>query len=286
MVTYNRRQDVERCLESLFLSLPESLLEFMALDNGSTDGTAELLASHKEIHLLRWPKNQGLAPALARLVSQAKGEWIFFLDSDTIVPVGGIDTLLHFAQHNDDIGAVAPRMRDLSGDIQMTARNFPSPLNALFGRQTLLSHLWPNNPVTRKFLKTSAQSENQPFRCDWVAFAAALVRRDAIKTSGSIDPAFFVYWVDTDFFRRLVKTGWQVWCFPLVEVIHLEHNRTRHIRSPRAIRDFHAGAFRYFFKHHGWMGFNPILLVAGIGLFLRAGLHLLINQWHRGSQCE
>ena len=279
MVTYNRRLDVTRCLASLFDAWPRCLLEFLALDNGSTDGTWELLASHNEIRLTRWPQNRGLAPALKELAGQARGEWLLFLDSDTVVPAGGIDALLDFACTGDEIGAVAPRMRDLSGDIQMTARDFPGPLNALFGRQTFLSRLWPNNPVTKKFLKAEAQSANQPFRCDWVAFAAALVRRNALEAVGSIDPSFFVYWVDTDFFRRLAHRGWQVWCFPAIEVIHLEHNRTRQFRSPRAIMDFHQGAFQYFYRHHGWRGVNPLLWLAGVGLFLRAILHLAINQW-------
>ncbi len=284
MVTFNRRQDVERCLNSLFQALPETLLEFLIIDNGSMDGTAEMLAAYPDIHLIRWSQNLGLALALKELVDQSRGEWLFFLDSDTIVPPGGIDTLLRFAQGNTEIGAVAPRMRDLSGEIQLTARRFPVPLNALFGRQTLLSRLWPDNPITRRFLKTDAQEANQPFRCDWVAFAAVLVRRQAILSVGSIDTVFFVYWVDTDFFRRIVNVGWEVWCYPLVEIIHLEHNRAGQIRRSGAIRDFHYGAFRYFFKHHGWRGFNPLLWVAGAGLLSRAWLHLLLNEWRKRGQ--
>ena len=125
------------------------------------------------------------------------------------------------------------------------------------------------------------QLENRPFRCDWVAFAAALVRRRALITAGSIDSGFFVYWVDADFFRRIVDAGWQVWCYPAVEFIHMENNRNGNVRSPRAIRDFHFGVFRYFYKHNGWNGLNPILWIAAAGLFARAGLHLLINAWHR-----
>ena len=150
MVTYNRRKDVERCLDSLFKSRPESLLEFLVVDNGSTDGTAEMLEARPGIRLIRWTQNQGLAPALKVLVNRSVGEWLLFLDSDTLVPTGGIDALLRFALGNDAIGAVAPRMQDLSGEIQMTARDFPGPMNSLFGRQTFLSRMWPDNPITKK----------------------------------------------------------------------------------------------------------------------------------------
>ena len=282
MVTYNRIQDVERCVDSIFRAVPESLLEFLVLDNGSTDGTVEMLEGRSGIHLIRSPQNLGLAPALKELIRQSVGEWLLFLDSDTIVPNGGIDALLRFARGNDAIGAVAPRMRDLSGKIQMTARNFPGPMNALFGRQTILSRMWPNNLITRKFLKVDMQQENKPFRCDWVVFAAALVRRRSVLAVQSVDPAFFVYWVDADFFRRIGNEGWQVWCYPTVEFIHLEHNRAGDVRRPRAIWDFHYGAFRYFYKHCGWKGLNPILWLAGAGLLTRAGIHLMVNEWYRG----
>jgi hypothetical protein len=276
MVTFNRKDDVARCLDSLFKDQPHPFAEFLVIDNGSTDGTAELVASYPQITLTRWHDNQGLAVALKELVNQAQGEWLMFLDSDTIVPSGAITSLLKFTEGKEHIGAVAPRMIDFNGEIQLTARNFPQPLNGLFGRQTLISRLWPGNPITRKFLKTQSQNENVPFRCDWVAFAAVLVRSQVMATQ-AIDPNFFVYWVDTDFFKNIAKNEWEVWCFPQVEIIHQEHNRTGQSRSPKAIKDFHYGAFRYFYNHHGMKGLNPLLWVAAIGLFMRAGMHLTLK---------
>lgn len=284
MVTYNRREDVACCLDSVIATCTNPDDEILVIDNGSTDGTAEMLANYPKIQLNCWPANQGLSLALVELIKRSCGNWLLFLDSDTILPEGGIESLLKFAQQNDTLGAVAPRVIDMNGDIQFTARDFPGAINGLFGRQTVLSRLWPNNPVTQKFLKVSDQGNDQPFRCDWVAFAAALVRRKALHDAGSIDEGYFVYWVDADFFRRVCKAGWEVWCYPEVEIIHMEHNRTRQIRHPRAIRDFHYGAFRYFYKHHGWKGFNPLLWFAAAALLLRTGLQLAINRYRMKAQ--
>ena len=281
MVNYNHKEDVDRCLESLLRSLPEGQCEILVVDNCSTDGAPDLIAGkYPSVRLTRWQENRGLAPGLHYLIEQSKGEWLFILDSDTIVGAGAIDAIMKFASADPRIGAVAPRVRDVSGAIQMTARVFPNPINAVFGRQTLLSQLWPGNTITRRFLKAAHQESNEPFPCDWTAFAAVLVRRAALVEAGGIDPNFFVYWVDADFFRRVRNLRWEVWCYPGAEIVHVEQNQPKRIRNPNGIRDFHRGALRYFYKHHGWGGLNPLLWVAAIGLWIRTQVHLLIN-WRR-----
>lgn len=282
MVTYNRKEDVQNCLESVLRHRPGDLEEILVLDNASSDGTPEWIASScPAVQLTRWPENRGLAPALRHLVDRSRGDWLLFLDSDTIVPPGALDALLDFARANPRLGAVAPRLRDVTGAIQLTARAFPAALNGVFGRQTLLSRVWPGNPITRRYLRSEDQASDRPFACDWVAFAAVLVRRAALLEAGSVDPGYFVYWVDADFFWRLRKAGWEVWCYPSAEIVHVEHNRTERVRSSRSILDFHRGALRYFYRAHGWGGLNPLLPLAAAGLAARAGLHLLLNRWRR-----
>lgn len=282
IVTYNCRVDAQKCLASIFEHSPGVSFEILVIDNGSTDGTVQMISSeYPSVNLTCWEKNLGLAPALKSLVENAHGDWLLFLDSDTIILPGSFDGLLKFSEENHRLGAVAPRIRDISGHIQMTARTFPQPVNALFGRQTIASRIWPNNPITQRFLQKNDQETNKPFRCDWVAFAAVLVRREALVAAGSIDDNFFVYWVDADFFRRLIDAGWQVWCYPLCEILHVEQNKPNRVRSPIAIKDFNNGALRYFYKHHGWGGLNPILWFAAVALWARSGLQLFINYFRR-----
>lgn len=280
IVSYNRRDDLAGCLDSLLPQTVKTHAEVLVLDNGSSDGTQEMIeGSYLWVKLLRWDYNRGLAPALRHLISQANGEWLFFLDSDTELQPGCIDTLLGFVRSNESIGAAAPKLRDLEGMMQMTARSFPGPMNALFGRQTFLSKIWPTNPITAAYLRRDALDDGRPFRCDWVAFAAALIRRKALEEAGSIDETFYVYWVDADFFKRMKLVGWEVWCYPSAEVLHKEHHRSGRRTSSAAIRDFHRGALRYFYKHHGWYGANPLLWCAALALSLRALMLLAVNRW-------
>lgn len=288
IVTFNRKDDVRRCLDSLKPELAGIEAETLVLDNASTDGVSEMIAAdYGWANLTRWSENRGLGPALEFLAKRVKGQWVLLLDSDAILKPGSLKDLLEFAGGKPQLGGVAPAIRDPDGHIQMTARRFPTPVNAIFGRQTLLSKIWPGNPLTRRYLRSADRTGSAPFQCDWVAFAVALIRREAMEQCGSIDPGFFVYWIDADFFRRMKKSGWEVWCLPSIEALHLEYNRPERPRSPASIKDFHGGAYRYFRRNHGWGGFNPLLAPAALGLWVRTCLHLWLNKRKVGkAKCE
>ena len=123
----------------------------------------------------------------------------------------------------------------------------------------------------------AGQAAGKPFICDWGSFAAVLVRRVALESIGSIDSKFFVYWSDADFFYRMKKAGWEMWCYPDVEIIHLEYYRPNRKRRPRSIRDFHMGVIRYYFKHHSAKGLNPVFWIGAPLLIFKMYLMLITN---------
>ncbi len=277
IVTYNCKTDLKRCLESLHPQIQNNR-EVIVLDNASTDGTVQMLKTdYPWVKPIFSHQNLGLAQGLRQAAQLATGDWLLLLNDDTIIPRGSIDGLTAFAGSHPRIGAVAPRIRDGKGNIEYTARKFPTPVNALFGRYTLLSRIWPNNAITRNFLNFTAQSACRPFACDWGSFAAVLVRKKALESIDSIDPGFFVYWSDADFFYRLKKRDWEVWCTPDVEMIHMEYYRPNRKRSPLSILDFHRGALRYYYKHHGLNGWNPLFWLGSTALLLKMLATLIVN---------
>lgn len=83
-LTYNNRQKVMRCFDSLRATLERADVECIVLDNGSDDGTPELLIAEHGAHLrmIRSPENLGVAGGRAELLKHASGDIILFLDSD------------------------------------------------------------------------------------------------------------------------------------------------------------------------------------------------------------
>lgn len=279
IVTYNARQDLDRCLESL-AKQNDVALEVIVYDNASSDGTAQMVAErYPWVRLMASSANAGLTKGVNQAIGVAHGEYICLLDSDTVIEPGCMRILKKFMDGHANAGVVAARMLNVDGSIQETARNFPRVSNALLGRQTLLARWFPNNPITLGYLRRSDLKRTDPFEVDWVAAACMMFRRDLVARIGHLDEDFFVYWVDADWCKRVRNAGLSVWCVPQARVFHIEQNRIGKKKSPRGIRSFHEGAYLFYRKHYVKSSWHPMAQLARIGLGTRCRLMLLTNSW-------
>jgi hypothetical protein len=189
--------------------------------------------------------------------------------------------LYRFLLQNPAAGIATGRMLNPDGSIQETARNFPHALNALLGRQTFLSRLFPDNRWTRAYLQRQDAGRTDPFEAGWVAAACMMFRRTLFEQIGGLDEDYFVYWVDADWCMRVRRKGYQVWCIPAARIHHIEQNRMGKKKSERGIRSFHQGAYLFYRKHYVASAWNPLLWVAKAGLGLRCELLVAANRLMR-----
>jgi GT2 family glycosyltransferase len=126
------------------------------------------------------------------------------------------------------------------------------------------------------------EGQATPYAVDTLSTACMMVRRAVIDQVGAYDPAYFVYWSDTDWCQRIKKGGWQIVTLPTSTVIHNENIKAGHrkVRRTRMVMDFHQGAYRYYATHHAGP-LNPMRYVAWAGLHARAGLLLAADEWRR-----
>ena len=198
------------------------------------------------------------------------------LDADTVVLPGTVPRLIAFLRDRDDAAVVAPRMMNCDGSLQETARRFPTVAAALFGRQTILTRLFPNNRFSRTYLQRDKQEESLPFEVDWVSAACMAFPRTLVERLGPWDEGFGGYWVDADWCARAQTVG-RVFCLPAGRVIHAEQNRPDRRKGTRRIVQFHRGVYRFYRKHYTRGIFDPRALSAAAGLSLRAALLVLID---------
>ncbi|MBC8159733.1 MAG: hypothetical protein H7Z42_00820 [Roseiflexaceae bacterium] len=148
---------------------------------------------------------------------------------------------------------------------------------AFFGRHSPLTKLFPNNPISRRYLIYMGEAFDQPFAAGSVSSCAILVRREAIAAAGPMDESYFCYWCDVDWCRAIWAAGYEVHCTPTSVIIHDEHKggtRASKKRSRAAIVDFHRGAYLYYFKWHIRNAAHPMHLAALFGLSARGALVL------------
>jgi GT2 family glycosyltransferase len=109
IVSYQALERTRRCLEALRAARePAHPIEILAVDNGSTDGSAEFLATQPDVVLIRHEQNLGAPRARNLALPHARGEWIAFLDNDAVVTPGWLSRLRWHADADPRVGCVCP----------------------------------------------------------------------------------------------------------------------------------------------------------------------------------
>ena len=275
VVSYHCREDLLACIDSLAAAGGSRRVEVVVVDNGSTDGTREAVLGRRwdglVVRLVTFDYNAGFAKATNTGISRARGRHVLLLNPDTVVAPGSLDVLADWVEAHPGAGAVAPRLLNPDGTDQRTARSFPTPAAALFGRRSPLTRLFPRNRWSTRFLSGRDHAGDAPFRTDWASGAALMVPRRVIDQIGGLDEGFFLFWEDADYCKRLADAGYEVWCVPVARVTHDEGGTRQHRWRPATVVHFHRGAYRLWCKGHRSWPWLPARILAALVLAGRAG---------------
>ncbi len=200
-------------------------LEVIVVDNASTDGAANMVASEfPRVQLIRNERNVGFARGCNQAARLARGRYLFFLNNDTVVPRGVLAKLIRFARQHRQVGLVGPRLRDGQGRIQCSARQRPT-VAALLHKLTLLR--W-----TRLFRSAYRQYRGRgldvatPRPVEVLMGAALLMPRRIYQVVGGWDEGYTFGGEDIDLCARVSRTH-EVVYYPEVEVLHLGRGASR-----------------------------------------------------------
>jgi len=283
VIAWNSWPDLDRCLTSLRRSQQDGL-EIVVHDNGSTDGTPEKLpAAFPEVELIYHSENIGHTKAVNIGCESARGRYVLLLDADTELEPDSIPLMFDFLEAHGDVSLVAPRTFNTDGSVQETARNFPSAWNGLFGRQSALSRIFPNNPFTKRYLIRQNLNSDEPFQVEQVGGACMMFRRSLFDEVGRWDERYFAYWVDSDWCAALKSKGKTVWCVPAAKIFHHENNASGKKKSPHRIRLFHEGAYMFYVKWYCRGPLDPRALLARGLLSLRMAMLIWLNNMKPGE---
>jgi GT2 family glycosyltransferase len=222
-----------------------------------------------QIHLIVSRENKGFARANNIGLRAATGEYVLLLNSDTRVLGDALEILIDFLDNHGEAAVVSARVVYPDMSDQGVARTFPTPLNAFFGRRSILTRLFPNNGYAKKYMISRSHMLKEPFEVDWVSGACLMVRRSVIEEVGFLDEQFFMYWEDADLCYRIKQKGWKVVCVPDAVVIHYEGKSAQRKQSNGLIMEFNKSAYRYYRKHHVKSFFEFMNIMAICGLTLR-----------------
>ncbi|HVH05449.1 MAG TPA: glycosyltransferase family 2 protein [Myxococcota bacterium] len=250
VLNWNGAERAIACVRSL-QATTEPAPQVVVVDNGSTDGSADVLrAQLPETELVCAEHNRGFAAGCNVGIARARAagaDWVWLLNNDAAVRPGALAALLRRAEEDARIGAVGSWL------VGETAKVWGG------GRVSFFSGL-PHH------LQVPAAERS----LDYLQGASLLLRCAALDDVGMLDEGFFLYWEDTDLCYRLRRAGWRLAVAGDAEVEHAGYGSIA-LRSPSWDYHFTASSVR-FFRRHARLPLVPIAISAG-GRLLRRALH-------------
>ncbi|MEW6741223.1 MAG: glycosyltransferase family 2 protein [Planctomycetota bacterium] len=277
ILSWNTRELLSRCLESL-LAGPRSLpFEIIVVDNASTDGSAAMVREiFPEVRLVENERNEGYARGNNIGIRAARGEYVLLLNSDTEVIGPAPEVLVAFLSDHPEYAAASCQLVNPDGTIQRACKRFPTLGTALF-YGTLWERLFGPTIVIRDYFmedfdhRTSCDVDQPPGAC-------CLVPRRLFDEVGLFDESLWLFYNDVDFCKRLRECGYKIRFIAEERIIHHEGASTA--KYPAFIREWNLNRLRYYKKHFGRKG---ALLLLGM-TWLRV-LEERVRIWrrHRGA---
>ena len=254
IVSFNAKDELRSCLDSLFASTRLDSFEVIVADNASADRTVEMLRERfPRVRVIESPENLGFGRACNLCWQQAKSSLVLFLNSDTVVSDRALDRLVAIARERPEAGAIGPRLLYPDGEIQMSFGEMPGILAEL--RQKLWNAGYARGKGPLRSLVRRRHSRER--FVDWVSAACLLTRRDTLETVSGFDENFFLYSEDVDLCARIRAAGGRILFTPEVEIVHLV-GRSRATNRDRVVYESHRSRLYFYEKHH--RSFEVLLL--------------------------
>lgn len=222
--------------------------EVIVVDNASTDGSVEYLKpKFPEVQFIKNETNEGFAKACNKGAKQAKGEFVLFLNPDTLVAEDSFINCIDFFEKHPGCGALGVQMIDGSGKfLKESKRSFPSPFTSLY-KLFGLSALFPKSKTFSRY-HLGHFNKNENNEVDVLSGAFMMIRKKILVETGGFDEKFFMYGEDIDLSYRIQKAGYKNYYFAGTTIIHFKGESTRR-GSLNYVRLFY-NAMRLFVRKH------------------------------------
>ena len=281
IVSWNVRDFLEACLRSVYRETPSLPIEVIVVDNGSTDGTPEMVErKFPGVRLFRYGENLGFTRAnnvALRMILQEKTfRYIMLLNSDTEIQERGIEELADYLDRRPEVDAVAPALILPDGRFQPGAGGyFPSWITG-FNYFFFLFRLFPRRAPGLFIDQKKLARKKAPVALDWLSAACLLVRREVVERAGLLNEDYSIYADDIDWGLRMRRAGALLHYLPRVRVLHYHGVTAKHVTGEVNTRWLKM-VYLYVRQEKGAVQYALFRVFSMGGFFLRFAAYAVLS---------
>jgi len=223
ILSYNTKKLLKDCLDSIAKLRKEITLEVIVPDNGSKDGSSEMVKKDFPwVKLVENNANLGFAKGNNSARKYCNGEYILFLNSDTIVPKGTLSKTVKYMDQNENIGALTCKLIMADGQLDKDARrSFPTPWVALTHLILKLDKIFPRSKLFARYWY-GYESADKISKVDVIQGAYFLAKKKTLDSVDWFSEEYFLDGEDIDLCYKITQKGFDVIYYPKVSILHLK----------------------------------------------------------------
>ncbi|BAY12215.1 glycosyltransferase family 2 protein [Calothrix sp. NIES-2098] len=243
LVNYNGIEVLPNCLSSLEKLLQPPNYEIILVDNASTDSSWELVSEkYPQVRLIRQTRNLGFGAGNNAGAKIAAGEFLFLLNTDTVLTSNILPHLIDLMQADTQVGIIGPKLLNPDGSLQISV----SPALGIKGEyQARQMHQAYQKASNLNFIEQKFQEIQE---VDIVVGAAFFIRASLFQALGGFDENFFMYFEESDLCQRAQYLGYKIIYTPHVSLIHLKAYSIQKAANLMAVE--YRRSQIYFYQKH------------------------------------
>lgn len=277
IVNWNAGELLRNAIDSLKSHGGKELGRVVVVDNGSTDGSLDLVVNASDVLLIKAGENLGFGKACNLGAKSCSSDYLLFLNPDATLYPDTLTKVLDFMQKpaNATVGICGIQLIDESGHIARSCARFPSPFVFVL-HAVGVDRFFPR---LGQFMAEWDHKENR--EVDQVIGAFFLVRREVYDALGGFDERFFVYFEEVDFSFRALKAGWRSFYLAGAQAFHAGCGTSNQVKGRRLFY-FLRSRLLYSFKHFSIAGATLALMMTLLIEPLSRSLLTIVRRSWRG----
>ncbi len=223
VLSYNTKDLLHDCLNSLKDRRREIDLEVIVSDNGSEDGSPEMVEKRFPwARLIKIGENVGFAAGNNKARKLCKGKYLLFLNSDTFVYKGTLKETVQYLEDHIDVGAITCKIVLPDGSLDKDARrSFITPWTGLVHIFLKLDRMFPKSKLFAQYWYGYI-APNKVHEVDALQGAFFLVRKKTLDSVDWFDEDYFLDGEDIDLSWKIKNAGWRIIYYPKVKILHIK----------------------------------------------------------------